>query len=117
MAEFKQARWKKKSSIGFDRGLRAWQDHIRAASARLRLYDGIIWDRPHPNLLPLGEGTDAARLWFCEVTSGQCSRWMFRKTADDSPSPGLSRFVVAPLAKWTGNFCRGGVLKNDSEPP
>jgi hypothetical protein len=26
----------------------------------------IVLARPHPNLLPRGEGTDVARLWFCE---------------------------------------------------
>src|SRR5208283_71474 len=44
----------------------------------------IVLARPHPNLLPRGEGTDVARRWCCEAASGQFSHWSLKWTVDDN---------------------------------
>jgi hypothetical protein len=42
---------------------------------------------PHPDPLPQGEGTAAARRVFCAHWLGQLRRGLGPETADDSPSP------------------------------
>jgi hypothetical protein len=44
--------------------------------------------RPHPNLLPLGEGTGIARLGLGACASGKSQRWYFATAADVSPPLG-----------------------------
>jgi hypothetical protein len=66
-----------------------------------RARDRILRGTPS-NLLPQGEGKVGARLWYRVHASGQCSRWNLKWTADDSPSPGLSRHSRQATAEGEG---------------
>jgi hypothetical protein len=45
---------------------------------RKRRFEYLMNARPHPGLLPRGEGTAIARFWFCERLSGKSSRAHFQ---------------------------------------
>ena len=63
---------------------------------------GFFGARPHPDLLPLGEGKAGARFCCCMGVPGQYSRWNLKWTADDSPSPGPSRYSRQATAEGEG---------------
>src|SRR5208282_6474195 len=50
----------------------------RDAPFAIRCETEFFGDRPHPNLLPQGEGTAGARFWFCEWASGKSGRVLLR---------------------------------------
>jgi hypothetical protein len=39
----------------------------------------VFYARPHPGLLPRGEGIAVARFWFCGWVSGKSSRWFVQQ--------------------------------------
>jgi hypothetical protein len=59
----------------------------------MALMEFVFYARPHPDLLPRGEGTAIERFLVYERVSGKSNGQMFTKAVDISPTPrGGGRF-------------------------